>query len=153
MTTSYEHTQKAYPLVVILAFALILTAAGYAYDMVVRGPHTAYIIAGTFMCAVIAAVMIFLSSLTVQLDAGYLKIRFGLGLFRKKFPLQDIVSCKPVKNRWWYGYGIRIIPHGWLYNIYGLNAVELALKSGRIVRIGTDQPEKLAHAVNSALSE
>ena len=41
MTTSYEHTQKAYPFVVIFAFALILTAAAYAYHIAAHAVNSA----------------------------------------------------------------------------------------------------------------
>jgi hypothetical protein len=38
-----------------------------------------------------------------------------------------------------------------LYNVSGLDAVELKLKSGEIRRIGTDDPSGLAAALNAGL--
>jgi hypothetical protein len=55
-----------------------------------------------------------------------------------------------VRNRWYYGWGIRITPRGWLYNVSGLDAVELALKNGKCVRIGSDEPHALARAIDHA---
>ena len=49
-----------------------------------------------------------------------------------------------VTTHWIYGWGIRWIPGGWLWNVSGLDGVELALVSGRRFRIGTDEPEQLA---------
>jgi hypothetical protein len=56
-----------------------------------------------------------------------------------------------VKNQWWWGWGIRLIPGGWLYNVSGLDAVELKMKNGRVYRIGTDEPRKLAEFIQAKL--
>jgi len=43
-------------------------------------------------------------------------------------------------------------PHGWLYNVSGLDAVEVTTKSGKKYRIGTDVPAELEQAIRSVLS-
>ena len=49
-----------------------------------------------------------------------------------------------MKNKWYYGLGIRKIRKGWLYNIHGLQAVELSyLDSDAVTRIGTADNENL----------
>ena len=48
-------------------------------------------------------------------------------------------------------WGVRWTPGGWLWNISGLDGVELALVSGRRFRIGTDEAEQLAAAIQGAL--
>jgi hypothetical protein len=35
----------------------------------------------------------------------------------------------------------------WLWNVSGLNAIELTLKNSKRFRIGTDEPEKLVDAI------
>jgi hypothetical protein len=55
-----------------------------------------------------------------------------------------------VRNCWWYGWGIRRGPDFRLYNVSGLDAVELRLKSGEVRRIGTDDPLALAAALKPA---
>ena len=52
-----------------------------------------------------------------------------------------------VRNRWWWGFGIRWTPHGWMWNISGLDAVELTYHNGKKFRIGTDEPEALLEAL------
>ncbi|MEJ2284164.1 MAG: hypothetical protein P8X85_11275 [Desulfobacterales bacterium] len=42
-----------------------------------------------------------------------------------------------------YGRNIRLTPHGWLFNVSGLHAVEIPLRSGKKYRMGTDDPEGL----------
>ena len=91
-------------------------------------------------------------SLTVEIDTEHLRIRFGIGLIRKRFPLDRIDTCRPVRNSWLYGWGIRLTPHGWLYSVSGLEAVELKMKSGKTCRIGTDEPEVLTAALQEALA-
>jgi hypothetical protein len=62
----------------------------------------------------------------------------------------EIEECTIVKNSWWYGWGIRLTPYGWLYNVAGWEAVEVLLKNGKKIRIGTDEPEKLSLAIDRA---
>ncbi|MBR9699181.1 hypothetical protein GOV09_01855 [Candidatus Woesearchaeota archaeon] len=90
------------------------------------------------------------STLTVSVT-DRITVRFGIGLIRKNFVLEDIVSCKQVRNRWWYGWGIRYFGRGWLYNIHGLDAVELQFKNGKVARIGTAEPDKLCNAIKMRL--
>jgi len=55
-----------------------------------------------------------------------------------------------VRNKWWYGLGIRLTPHGWLYNVSGLDAIEIVRRSGKTFRVGTDEPKALAAALRAA---
>lgn len=41
----------------------------------------------------------------------------------------------------------RMTPHGWFYNVSGLSAVEIKLKTGIKYRIGTDVPQELEEAI------
>ena len=51
---------------------------------------------------------------------------------------------KKVRNKWYYGWGIRFMGNVTLYNIHGLDAVELTFKNKEsIVRIGTKPNSKL----------
>lgn len=92
-------------------------------------------------------------TLTVYIDEKYLRIKFGYGIFRKSFLLNDVASVRAVKNQWYYGWGIRIWlwPYMWIYNISGFNAVEITLKNGKIYRIGTNEPEKLEQAISQLI--
>jgi hypothetical protein len=92
-------------------------------------------------------------TLTVEVDGAALTCRFGPGLFRKRIALEDIVRATPVTNPWIIGWGIRWYPGCcWVWNISGLQAVELDLKNGRKFRVGTDEPAALVEAVTTAKS-
>jgi len=83
------------------------------------------------------------ATLTVQVDRQRLLLRFGLGLWRRAVPLLDVESARPLKIPAYWGYGIRLAPKGWLYRVGGRDAVDLLLRSGRHVYVGTDDPEGL----------
>ncbi len=89
-------------------------------------------------------------SLTVIIKDDFLEIRFGPGVIRKRFSIREIESWRVVKNPWYYGWGIRITPHGWLYNVSGFHAVEIKMKTGEKYRIGTDEPHELLRAIQIA---
>jgi len=91
--------------------------------------------------------MVLLGSLTVEIREGFLRWRFGPGLIRKQVRLAEIERTQAVRNRWYYGWGIRLTPHGWLYNVSGLEAVEVQLHTGKKFRLGTDEPEELVRAL------
>ena len=100
---------------------------------------------------VVAALGVF-STLAVEVDRDELRLAFTAGLIHKRIPLADVVQFRRVKNAWWYGFGIRVIPGGGrLWNVSGYDAVELRLKNGQRFRVGTDQPVALVLAIEHAL--
>ena len=74
-------------------------------------------------------------------------------IIRKNFPLKEIEAYRVVKNPWYYGWGIRFTPRGWLFNVSGFSAIELQMKNGKRYRIGTDDPDNLAAALDETLNE
>jgi hypothetical protein len=84
------------------------------------------------------------SSLTVEVNDNELRWHFGPGLWTYRVARADIDSVRSVRNSWLNGFGIRMRPGFRLYNVSGLDAVELRLKTGDIRRIGTDDPNGLA---------
>ena len=101
-----------------------------------------------FLVLVIMAVLF--CSLTVQIREGWLECHFGIGVIRKKIAVADIVGARQVRNRWYYGWGIRMTPAGWMFNVSGLDAVEIELASGKRFRVGTDRPQDLLQAIEQA---
>ncbi len=95
-----------------------------------------------------AALALVFSSMTVTVAEGFVSLKFGLGLFRKRFKLSDIESCRSVRNPWYYGWGIRRIPGGWFFGVSGQTALELTMRSGKRFRIGSADPEGLKAAIH-----
>jgi hypothetical protein len=136
----YHHTQRAvFVLLACLAFAALAAAILW------RTGQPSMLAA----LIVLIAVAIVFSSLTVEVGGNELRWHFGPGLWAYRLPLDDIQRVAIVRNHWWSGFGIRMRPGFRLYNVSGLDAVELQLKSGDIRRIGTDDPQGLAAALRS----
>jgi len=140
---SYRHTQGGTVILVLMAVAV----AAMLVFFVTISWHPVGLAAA---CAVLAVAALF-GSFTVEVGDGVLKCRFGVGLVRKQWPLADIRSAAVVRNPWYYGWGIHWTPHGWLYNVSGLGAVEIVFASGKKARIGSDEPDKLAEAIRQSL--
>lgn len=144
MMTEYKHTQIGYLLLIILSAVLLLIA----YLYMVTGFDRVALLSLIIMLIVLGL----FATLTVAVDEQMIRIKFGLGVIRKRFLLQDIEAYRVVKNPWYYGWGIRYTPRGWLFNVSGFSAIELQMKSGKLYRIGTDDPEGLATAIGEALN-
>jgi hypothetical protein len=143
VTRLYRHTQRGTLLLWVLGLSALLVASlGVSQDE------------GRWITAVVVAVLVvsmaLFASLTVEVATTHVSLAFGPGLIRRRFPLEEIEGARAVTNRWYYGWGIRLTPHGWLYNVSGFDAVELVLKSRRKVRIGTDEPGRLLAAIRRA---
>lgn len=111
---------------------------------------------GVFFVAVfalLAVCLLLFAVLTVKVDGSDVSLRFGIGIIRKKFPVSGIGSALIVRNPWYYGWGIRKTPDGWLYNVSGLIAIELHMKNGEKYRIGTNDPLGLLNAVESVIPD
>ena len=138
--TKYEHTQRGDTVIGIFLFALALVLV----PMFFYGFQLAQV-AGIGILLVVLAMF---STLTVSADNEALRIRFGpLGLIRKSWPVSDIAAATPVVTPWYSGFGIRHTPFGPLYTVHGRSAVEVLLLSGKTFRIGTDEPDALATAI------
>ena len=99
------------------------------------------------------AVAVAFSSLTVEVNGKELRWYFGPGLWTYRLPIDEIDTVAIVRNQWWNGFGIRMRPGFRLYNVSGLDAVELRLKSGDIRRIGTDDTQGLSAALRLQAGE
>ena len=145
MMNQYRHTQIGYLLIIL--YGGVVAFIGYLN--VLKGFNNPFALAALI---VLLVVLKFFSRLTVTVDDQVIKIQFGLGVFPKVFQLKDIESYTVVKNPWYYGWGIRYTPRGWLFNVSGYSAIELQMNNGKRYRIGTDEPDRLASAISEALN-
>jgi hypothetical protein len=136
----YRHTQRG---IWIILLCLLLAALDAA--LVWRSGQWQPAVA----LVVLIAVAIVFSSLTIAVSEGELRWHFGPGFWTYRLALDDIEKIAIVRNQWWNGFGIRMAAGFRLYNVSGLDAVELRLKSKEIRRIGTDDPQGLAAALKS----
>ena len=137
----YEHTQDQPQLASVLAFVAVVTVI----LAVVLGEL--WLLLNTVILGAIAILGYALSSLTTKVTTDAIEVDFRWGRPHRISPHAQILSAEVVRNRWWYGWGIRWIPGGTMYNVWGLDAVHLDLADGRGFRIGTDDPHGLVEAI------
>ncbi len=148
VTEQYRHTQIGWTLIAIVVGVGLLELTIVALSTV---STLALTLAGA-LAAVFAVLLVMFASLTVVVDADALHLWFGAGLLRRQVPLSDVVAARIVRVSWWSGWGVRAVPHGWLYRVGGREAVELELENGRVACVGSDEPKALLAAVNRILN-
>lgn len=105
---------------------------------------------GIVVLCILAVCFLNFATLTVEVNDRGVLLKFGPGIIRKKFPLGSIKAARAARNEWYYGLGIRMLPNGYLFNVSGLDAVEIDTVDGRTHRIGTDEPAELLKAIQDA---
>ena len=142
MSSIYRHKQAGWVLIVSLTLVMLLETTlaillHFYWLMLIDAP--------------LLVLALLFGSLSVMVEETAVTVRFGPGPIRFRYLVKDIESAKAVRNGWYYGYGIRRLPSGWLYNVSGLDAVEIELKDGHVHRIGTDEPEALEKAIQRGM--
>ena len=144
----YQHTQTGLLTRRLLRAISIITAGSGLFVALRSTLRSIPLLASSaivFVCATL------FDSLTVRVSHDLVEISFGIGIIRKQFDVGNIRRARVVKNKWYYGWGIRLTPHGWLYNVSGLDAVEILMDNGKQYRIGTDQPNELENAISTVI--
>ncbi len=146
--SDYNHVQPGTTVRWIL-LGMLLFFALFATTLWATGVEDA---AGMLLpCVPLLLLFPLFHSLGVHVTRDEIRLRFGIGLIRKRIPLEDVRETALVENHWWNGWGIKKIRHGWLYNVSGFQAVELRTMRGRVYRIGSDEPRALKAAVDARL--
>lgn len=145
--SAYRHTQIGTLILAVsgIGLAAMGALAFWMKSGITGGERWALIVP----CALLIGAAVLFSSLTVTVD-DHVRWSFGPGAFRGAIPIVDAVELRVVRNNWRYGWGIRRTPTGRLYNVSGIDAVEIVLRDGSQLRIGTDQPAQLVAAIRAA---
>ena len=153
--TTYKHTQIGYLMMVVTLAVSVL----FAWAQMTARAEPPSVDSGTnlLVTATMLLILFILASfatLTVSIDENYLRIKFGYGIFARKFALNQIASVQAVKNHWYYGWGMKVWfwPYMWIYNVSGFDAVEIIMKNGKMYRIGTDTPSELEATIKQAIN-
>lgn len=138
----YRHTQIGYVTLIALAAGLGVMAWSFR-----PGGYTA---GEAVLMLLMAAAVVLFSTLTVEITADALRVRFGPGWIRRTVPLREIESARIIRVPWYVGWGMRWRTGAWLYNVSGRMAVLLHLRTGGALGVGTDEPEALVAALRRA---
>jgi len=139
----YRHTQVGYLVLALLGAMLLIVVVAFGSGGIAPAEWAAL--------ALFVLLALVFSRLTVELR-GRADDLVRPRLPRWRWPLRDIASVRAVRNPWYVGWGIRWVGRYWVYNVSGLEAVEVTLRSGKRFRIGTDEPEALLAALQRARS-
>ncbi len=141
----YKHTQVGtliitVSLILVLLFGYLLTTVEYNSQIII-------------IMVLAIAILASFSALNSSIDKNYLKIRFGYGLYKRRFLLKEINSVEIVRNKWYYGWGIRVWfwPKMTIFNVSGFDAVEIIMNNSIRFRIGTDDPKGLETAIKQGM--
>ncbi|MEO2266209.1 hypothetical protein V1358_02530 [Pseudoalteromonas sp. YIC-656] len=134
----YQHKQFATAILVILTLVLVIIfCTAYGKENVATWP-------GLIIILVIGALFY---SLNISVSDSHICWSFGPGFWRKKIHLHDVASAQIIQTPWYTGWGIRYTANGWLYRVNGDTAVQITLKSGEKLCLGTDDAENLLAAI------
>lgn len=144
---SYQHTQHGWPVRIAFGLAALVLLVMPVVQPLDQPTTSALLVAG----AAVAVIVGLLSSrLTIRIDGDRLRWSFGAGWPRFSLPLAEVQSVEVTRTTFWQGWGIHRVRGGWLYNIAGLDAVRITRRDGRHVLLGTDEPRRLASAIERA---
>ena len=138
----YQHTQLGTLTIIALSSGLI-----FSLWFAIK---TQWSIVATGVFGILIIFLFLFYNLTVTVTSETVHCSFGVGLISRTIAIDHIQEAYPVRNPWYFGWGIRVIPGGWMFNVSGLDAVELKLKSNGKFRIGTDDPVGLLSALQQA---
>jgi hypothetical protein len=139
----YHHRQtNRNTLLIFISIAVVVTACWMLFV-----PAKVPLVALVGPLALTAAVVAVVSTFTIEVTERELVLAFGLGLFRRRVPLSDIVRVERTTVPWWYGVGIKISPSYITYVVATGPAVAITLSKGMALRISTDDPDALMRAL------
>ena len=146
----YHKTQYASTLLVIFILCLLFLYILYFFQI---GNNPVSSAAFTVFTLIFIAIGILFYKMTTIVTKQEIKVVYGIGVVRFNFKIDKLTTVEITKTPWYYGWGIRYTPEGWLYNISNLCAVRITYEyngSGKTVTIGTPDPENLREAIKSA---
>ncbi len=146
---SYTFTQYGTFSNITLIGIMIFTYILYAYDIGDELDPFIFLLAESLL----ALTLLLFYCLTIVIEERIITLKFGIGIIQKAISIEDIEQTTAVRNKWWYGFGIRRTPAGWMWNISGFDAVEIQYKdSGKLFRIGTADSQELKLKIDKRIN-
>lgn len=143
----YRHTQIGYLTVLGLVGGGLSQLGAAARDLRARRRRVWSSLPGSLVFLVSMGII---SSLTTEVTGDSVAAWFTGGLFRRRIVLADVTETSLVTLPWYAGWGLRRNAGGWVYCVWGRQAVRLSLAGGHAFTIGSDEPELLQVAIEEA---
>ncbi len=141
----YRHTQYS-PLMALLIgpFVVLIFALMFV---------TRFNLLADLLFVLFLFVLATFAALTTAVGQGKIDLTFGPGSIRRAIPLSEVMNVRVVTTSPVDGLGVHWWNNAWIYNVYGTRAVEIIYKNGAVLRVGTDEPERFAQAIEEAMME
>ena len=143
--TRYARTQIGHVIICSLLAIILIASGGLIGSPLHREPPV-------IVSIILLVCLVLFYRLRITIEDETLRASFGPGIIRNRVRLAEIAGCKPIRIRWWYGWGIHLTPYGWLYNVSGFDAVAITMRDGRKFALGTDDPHGLTTAIRAGIS-
>jgi len=141
----YMHRQTSYrAMLLILPIAAVVGSSVYFASS--QGKPPPLFIPVIAIAIVVIAAAIF-STLIIEVTDDAIAVGFLFGAMRRRVARGEIMRAERCSIPWWYGTGVKYGLKATSYLAWPGPAVELTLKSGRALRIGTDDPDGLLVAL------
>ncbi|MDE0139789.1 MAG: hypothetical protein OXM57_03755 [bacterium] len=137
----YQHSQASPPAMWVLVCCWWIPVALLSG---VNDPGRTPYLLGLF--PVLSLIYVGFLRLTVTVSGAEILLAYTFGRPRRRIDRGRVISAVPERIPLWYGWGIRRTPRGWMWNVWGRDAVRVTL-TDREFLIGTDDPDGLVAAL------
>lgn len=147
----YSHRQHSPVIPVVLAVIVVTMMGGLL--VLPRGVDPGPYVVPVMVMIIIVAAVAMLSRLTTSVDERGVRWAFGFGFPSGSIDAGSLARAQITQTNLMEGWGIHwTIWHGWLWNVWGFQAVQIFTRDGSSVTIGTDDPQGFLQAINAACS-
>jgi hypothetical protein len=154
MTRYHEEQHFHGFLMGLLLLAMVFVVAVTVVAVLFSRPGDALLLAIAPVLVILVAALISLSHLDVDVTDSGVTIAFRYLWPTRRIPFEDITSVEvrrynPLLE--YGGWGVRLGPRGWGYLTSGNEGVQLRLRKGLPVLIGSSRPQELAAAIRDGI--
>jgi len=137
----YRRFQFGWVITIIFLIVIVLMTFAYVYQWG-NNPVDKY--GYIFLMILFVGILLGFYGMTIIVTDKQIKIKLGVGFYKKKIDLSTIISVSTLTYPFYCGYGIRVVSNGLLFNVSGKHAVEIKFKNKRnVILIGSNDWEKL----------
>ena len=146
---TYREFQFSSVLLIFTVFVSLLTLYRHDFNEILFEMNSFTMVNG-----ILILIYLLFYGMTTKIDDERIVISLGIGLIKETIEINEIRSMDIVKNPWYVGWGVRLIPNGTLYNAAGLESLELKFKGTKeVIRIGTKNPTQLRSEISRRLTK
>jgi len=139
------------PGLVTLLFAVLCYFQIVLKKQVGNRPAPSWLLVVFFLFTATVTAMLGLQKLTLSITNKAVYINFGVFASKQVIPLTDIKSIAVRKYNGpgeFSGWGVKSNAHEQSYTVSGDEGVEIILKNGKMILVGTQKPKEMQRVIN-----